>query len=453
MSALNGVLRDWFTLIGGAVGQELPPLTPHKARREPTRYARDFPAGVNYTSTHAMAGAGTEMPIERILPMLPPVPQGMSLADYANHVGFGSMDGVIAGAGGYKNWRDAIAHKYAIDTGSVAKHAPVREYNNDAQSMGGRAAQYAASVAGKAGLAAIGGVAGMLDGVSASAKDVQDWARDGEAAQWLNQQWLNSMSAQEREQMYTQRGRDALERESAIAQSAVGLAAGGALGDLAVTARGIRAAARASAPITFREAIDKAGVFVRDAVDPMPARQSEVLDMPDWTKQVPVHVRMPRAEVVNNPAHDQFNSMAGFPVAQAASEVSLPAKMRGVGATPSPTVKPKTPTVKDRLMPKVKQPDLDMAKRMPDYRDATRVKAQAETQALLSQLSHSDVQKVNSLLRKKFITAAGNLDKPIATRVTTPGNYMDASAIRKYARKTGDTAEGVRELLRSLHNK
>lgn len=453
MSALNGALRDWFALIGGAVGKELPPLTPPKARRAPTRYAKDFPAGVDYTSTRAMASAGTELPVERIMPMLPPVPQGMSLADYANHVGFGSLDGVIAGSGGYKNWRDAIAHKHAIDTGSVAKHAAIGEYNNDSQSMGGRAAQYAASIAGKAGLAAIGSTAGLFEGVSASAKDVQDWARDGDAAKWLNKQWLDSMSVQERDQMYTQRGRDALERESRVAQGAVGLAAGGALGDLAVTARGIRAAAKASAPTTFREAIDKAGVFIRRSTEPMPPLPSEVLDMPDWTKQISVHVRMPRAEVVNNPAHDQFNRMAGFPVANAAREVSLPAKTRGVGATPSPTVKPKTPTVKDRLMPKVKQPDLDMAKRMPDYRDSTRVKAQAETQALLSQLSHDDVQKVNSLLRKKFITAPNNLDKPIATRVTTPGNYMDASAIRKHARKTGDTAEGVRELLRSLHNK
>lgn len=84
---------------------------------------------------------------------------------------------------------------------------------------------------------------------------------------------------------------------------------------------------------------------------------------------------------------------------------------------------------------------------------STRVKAQAETQALLAQLSHDDMQKVNSLLRKKFITAPDNLDKPVATRVTTPEGYMDASAIRKHARKTGDTAEGVRALLRSLHNK
>ena len=68
-------------------------------------------------------------------------------------------------------------------------------------------------------------------------------------------------------------------------------------------------------------------------------------------------------------------------------------------------------------------------------------------------LAHEDAQKVNSLLRKKFITAPDNLDKPVATRVTTPSNYMDASAIRKHARKTGDTAEGVRELLRALHNK
>lgn len=451
MPALNGALRDWFALVGGAVGEELPPLPPPKAVRRPTRYTNDFPAGVNYTSTRAMASAGTELPVERIMPMLPPVPQGMSLADYANHVGFGSMDGVIAGSGGYKNWRDAIAHKYGVDTGSLAKKSAVSEYNSDNRSIGGRAAQYAASIAGKAGLAAIGSAAGLFEGVSASAKDVQDWARDGNAARWLNKQWLDSMSAQARDQMYTQRGRDALERESNIAQSAVGFAAGGALGDLAVTARGIRAAVKA--PTTFREAFNKAGVFVRDAVDPMPSRPSGVLDMPDWTKQVPVHVRMPRAEVIDNPAYDQFNRMAGFPVANAAREVSLPPKMRGVGATPSPTVKPKTPTVKDRLMPKVKQPDRDMAKRMPDYRDSTRVKAQAETQALLSQLSHDDVRKVNSLLRKKFITAPDNLDKPVATRVTTPEGYLNASAIRKHARKTGDTAEGVRALLRSLHNK
>ena len=54
MTALNGALRDWFALVGGAVGKELPPLPPPKAVRRPTRYTNDFPAGVNYTSTRGI---------------------------------------------------------------------------------------------------------------------------------------------------------------------------------------------------------------------------------------------------------------------------------------------------------------------------------------------------------------------------------------------------------------
>ena len=431
---------------------------------------------------------GTAMHPDQIFAILPPVPEGMNLQDYANYVGFGDMKSVMADQGSYPAWREAIDRKWGMTAGRIRKANTLGDsgvnYTDDMNSL----PKYLASQAARGALDNVGFLAGALKDVSPVARDLQQWTQDGQFAQDVNQMYLDSLGRISRERLTTESGRDAQASQDNLAQLAMQQVA--SLGTQAL-ASGVASAApkvEAYAARKLGEFKDfEHGLAMRGKMPPIGRATGDL----SWMDKVPVQVRMPTAEVVDNPTLAQLKSMRYMDFSTPDIRATFPARTGNIMDTLSPqhapvetvqraasqmpelarapdvklgriakvpdTIQPRvTPraTRKTRAFtqPKVTNPPTETNVYLPGYRSNAQILKSAETQAMLAQLEPSDVNSIKSMLRKRTTTSPKNVDVPRGVVVDVPHTYMTASEIRKFARANNTDTAGVRSLLAELRN-